>query len=184
MALYLLAIAMTNKQFTTGTQSKNSPVSIEEGWTWLVRLGKSLTHAVERRKEGDTSVSSLQCQECCTALYLYLRQGSAALIAHYGWQTVLSVFKAVRTVIVSTSEGSSSIKGKGGVVLCESESGKQLVAWVDAAIATDGVKCAEKLKHHEPHVMASYMVIRYVPVRFFTVQSCYNIQSEHSLLLI
>ena len=130
-------------------------MSVEEGWTWLVRLGKQLTHAVQRRKTGDTSVGSLQCQECCTALFLYLRQGSAALIARFGWTAVLNALEIVRTVISDTSDINGS-----GTGISESEACKQLVNWLNEAISSNGVKCAEKLRHHEPHVMASYMIIR------------------------
>ena len=144
----------------SGTQSKNSPISVEDGYTWLIRLGTDLTHTIERRKMGDTSVTCLRCQECCTAFYLYLRQGSAALTARFGWTSVLTILQAIRTVVTNTGINSGSVNGKQNIALSESESGKQLMSWIDASISSNGVKCGERLKHHEPHVMGSYMIIR------------------------
>ena len=111
---------------------------------------------------GDNSVTNLRCQECCTALFLYLRQGSAALIARFGWTSVLTILQAIRTVVTNTGISSGSVNGKQNIVLSENESGKQLVSWIDASISSNGVKCGERLKHHEPHVMGSYMIIRSV----------------------
>lgn len=141
----------------TGTQSKNSPVSVEEGWTWLIRVGKQLERAA-------ASSNSNQFQECCISLLLFLRQGSAALIARFGWKTVEKVFQAVRTVASVTDTPTAPIDKKG---MRDSDACKQLVGWLDGAIKTEGVKCALSLRHHEPHVMASYLIIRYRKFFFF-----------------
>ena len=143
-----------------GTQSKNSPISVEDGYSWLIKLGKELNQTIERKTKGDNSVTNIQCQECCTALYLYLRQGSAALIARFGWTYVLTILKAVRATLTDVSSSSESSKASKNNFLSNSEAGKQLLSWLDASISSNGIKCGERLRHHEPHVMESYMIIR------------------------
>jgi hypothetical protein len=123
---------------------------VGEGWTWLIRVGKQLESAADLS-------NGTQFQECCISLLLFLRQGSAALIVRFGWKTVEKVLQAVRTVTMASVTAPTPTDKKG---FRDSDACKQLVAWLDSAIQTEGVKCAVSLRHHEPHVMASYLIIR------------------------
>lgn len=131
---------------STGTQSKNSPISVDEGWTWIVRLSNQL-EAIGKGSGCNSGSASTHYQECCISLFLFLRQGSAALIARFGWKTIGAFLCALRTALssVSNAEGGAAV---------------QLISWLNSAIQSNGAKCAIDLRHHEPHVMASYLVIR------------------------
>jgi len=41
----------------------------------------------------------------------------------------------------------------------ETDAGARLFNWVDEVLRTNGAKAAERLRKHEPHVMAAYMVV-------------------------
>ena len=91
-----------------GTQNKASPVSEDDGWGWLIKMGKQLHHIMHKKKvaldgnDHNTAVrlSSLE-QECCTALYVMLRQSCAALIVQFGWPTVKDSMIALQQMITS-----------------------------------------------------------------------------------
>lgn len=129
-----------------GTQSKSSPISVDEGWAWLVRLSNQL-EVIGKGSGGHSGAATAHYQECCISLLLFLRQGSAALIARFGWKTIVSFLSALRAALSSLSNA------EGGAAA-------QLISWINSAIQSDGAKCAIDLRHHEPHVMASYLVIR------------------------
>ena len=129
----------------------------------MIRVGKQLESAAAQG-------NSTQFQECCISLLLFLRQGSAALITRFGWKTVVKVLQAVRTVTTASVTPSTSLAGKKG--LTDSDACRQLVVWLDGAIQSEGVKCALSLRHHEPHVMASYLIIRYVMYVCYVCSVC------------
>ena len=146
--------------FCEGTQSSDSPISIEDGWTWLIRFSKQLEIAV---KNGQNST----VQECSISLLLFLRQASAALIKRFGWKSIRKVFEGVRTVAARTSELSNKMGHKIGKVEkgenkveSSSDAEEMLIKWLDSAISSEGVQCTLLLRHFEPHVMAAYRIIR------------------------
>ena len=141
-----LLILIVSLFIIAGTQSKSSPISVDEGWTWLVRLSNQL-EVIGKGNGGHSGAATAHYQECCISLLLFLRQGSAALIARFGWKTVVSFLGALRAALSSVSNA------EGGAAA-------QLISWIDSAIQSNGAKCAIDLRHHEPHVMASYLVIR------------------------
>ena len=104
----------------TGTQNKASPVSDHDGWEWLIKMGKQL-HLLMHKKQialtkngsngndHNTAVrlSSLE-QECCTALYVMLRQSCAALIVRFGWASVKDALVALQRLITSDTTTSGT----------------------------------------------------------------------------
>ena len=142
---------------TIGTQSKNSPISVDEGWTWIVRLSNQLEE-IGKTNGGHNGPATTHYQECCISLLLFLRQGSAAFIARFGWTTTVAFFSALRAALSSVSNA------EGGAAF-------QLINWLDSAIKSHGAKCTIDLRHHEPHVMASYLVIRWDQRSQFTWRS-------------
>jgi hypothetical protein len=100
-----------------GTQSKASPLSEEDGWTWLVKAGKQLHTAMHRRKvaaaaggggggsssSGSGGLSAAQLahveQECCSALYVVLRQCCPAMVSRLGWTNVRDALQALQRVL-------------------------------------------------------------------------------------
>lgn len=69
------------------------------------------------------------------------------MIARFGWKTIGAFLCALRKALSSVSNA------EGGAAT-------QLISWLNSAIQSNGAKCAIDLRHHEPHVMASYLVIR------------------------
>ena len=95
-----------------GTQSKASPVSEEDAWTWLVKAGKQLHTTMHRRKLAAAAGSSGGSgggltatqlahveQECCSAVYVVLRQCCAAMVSRLGWANVRDALQALQCVL-------------------------------------------------------------------------------------
>lgn len=136
-----------------GTQNKAAPLSPEEGWSWLIKIGKQLHQASHRRlaaKGNEMAHLTYLEQESCSALFVTLRQCCAALITRFGWPTMRDALVALHQV--ATADGPLP-------ALKDSVAGVQLSQWVAEVVRTDGMKATERLKKHEPHVMAAYMII-------------------------
>jgi hypothetical protein len=136
-----------------GTQNKASPLSPEDGWGWLVKIGKQLSEVSHRRKTATGNEMAHYTyleQECCSALFVTLRQCCAALMSRFGWPLMKDALVALHTVV--SSEGPLP-------ALSTSVAGTQLSQWVAEVVRTDGIRATERLKKHEPHVMAAYMII-------------------------
>lgn len=107
-----------------GTQSKASPITEHDGWSWLIKIGKQLHHVMHNKKvamnnkDHNTAVrsSSLE-QTCCNAIYVMLRQSCAALIIRFGWSMVKDALMAFQHIITNEIPVSSLESGDTQIIV-------------------------------------------------------------------